>query len=196
MDRGGAWPPCPMSPPFLRRQRPVGPRGTACPPRGAPRRAGDVSLVGYDGIPEAEYAWPPLTTVRQDFGEAGRRALELLVAQIEGEPRTGTSVALEPELVVRDSSGPPPSLRSRNQRIFRDYQHAHPGDATRCTQLEQAIVAAGTGPVSEPFQPDQQAATTQTGSTRRPPFGVGRRSAVPSADAGHSPTLISADGRS
>ncbi|WP_334591566.1 substrate-binding domain-containing protein [Streptomyces sp. B21-083] len=35
---------------------------------------GDVSLVGYDVIPEAEYVWPPLTTVRQDFGEAGRRA--------------------------------------------------------------------------------------------------------------------------
>ncbi|MEU9328100.1 substrate-binding domain-containing protein [Streptomyces canus] len=69
---------------------------------------GDVSLVGYDDIPEAEYVWPPLTTVRQDSGEAGRRALELLVARIEGRPRTGTLVALLPELVVRGSSGPPP----------------------------------------------------------------------------------------
>ncbi|MEH0474348.1 LacI family DNA-binding transcriptional regulator [Streptomyces sp. B21-097] len=69
---------------------------------------GDVSLVGYDDIPEAEYVWPPLTTVRQDFGEAGRCALEVLVAQIEGGPRTGTLVALRPELVVRGSSGPPP----------------------------------------------------------------------------------------
>ncbi|WP_319234865.1 substrate-binding domain-containing protein [Streptomyces sp. MB09-02B] len=68
----------------------------------------DVSLLGYDNIPEAEYVWPPSTTVRQDFGEAGRRALELLVAQIEGEPRTGTLVAREPELVARGSSGPPP----------------------------------------------------------------------------------------
>jgi len=68
---------------------------------------GDVSLVGYDDIPEAEYVWPPLTTVRQDFGEAGRRALELLVGQIEGDPRTSRLIALEPELVVRGSSGPP-----------------------------------------------------------------------------------------
>lgn len=69
---------------------------------------GDVSLVGYDDVPEAEFMWPPLTTVRQDFGAAGRRALELLVSQIEGEPRTGSLVPLEPELVVRGSSGPPP----------------------------------------------------------------------------------------
>ncbi|MDX3586278.1 MULTISPECIES: substrate-binding domain-containing protein [Streptomyces] len=48
-----------------------------------------------------------MTTVRYDFGEAARLALELLVAQIEGGPRTGTLVALEPELVVRGSSGPP-----------------------------------------------------------------------------------------
>lgn len=69
---------------------------------------GDVSLVSHDDIPEAEYVWPPLTTVRQDFGEAGRRALELLVARIEGRPITGTLVALLPELVVRGNSGPPP----------------------------------------------------------------------------------------
>ena len=34
-----------------------------------------VSVVGFDDIPEAQYFTPPLTTVRQDFAEIGRRSL-------------------------------------------------------------------------------------------------------------------------
>ena len=44
----------------------------------------DVSVVGFDDIPEAAYFLPPLTTVRQDFGELGRRALDALVGLIYG----------------------------------------------------------------------------------------------------------------
>jgi DNA-binding LacI/PurR family transcriptional regulator len=63
----------------------------------------DISLVGFDDIPEAAYFTPPLTTVRQDFPEAGRRCLQLLVGLIEtGEPSTNVMVA--PELVVRSST--------------------------------------------------------------------------------------------
>jgi DNA-binding LacI/PurR family transcriptional regulator len=69
---------------------------------------GEVSLVGYDDVPEAAYYWPPLTTVRQDFAEVGRRGLDLLLEQIGGAPRTEQLVVVEPELVVRQSSGPPP----------------------------------------------------------------------------------------
>jgi DNA-binding LacI/PurR family transcriptional regulator len=67
---------------------------------------GQVSLVGYDDVPEAPYYWPPLTTVRQDFDEVGRRSLALLVEQIKGAPRTGRLVVVEPELIVRKSTGP------------------------------------------------------------------------------------------
>ncbi|MCX5240278.1 LacI family DNA-binding transcriptional regulator [Streptomyces prunicolor] len=67
---------------------------------------GDVSLVGFDDIPEAAYFWPPLTTVRQDFDEAGRLALDLLVDQIEGAGVRGGLTVVEPELVVRASTGP------------------------------------------------------------------------------------------
>src|SRR3954471_3820997 len=64
----------------------------------------DISVVGFDDIPEAAYFTPPLTTVRQRFDEIGRRALGLLVEQIEhGTRRAGETVA--PELVVRASSG-------------------------------------------------------------------------------------------
>jgi len=64
----------------------------------------DVSLVGFDDIPESAFFLPPLTTVRQDFGELGRRALRLLVDRITShqEPRPGIPVA--PELIVRASA--------------------------------------------------------------------------------------------
>jgi DNA-binding LacI/PurR family transcriptional regulator len=64
---------------------------------------GDISIVGFDDIPEAAYFTPPLTTIRQDFAEAGRRCLRLLVGQIEtGESSANVMVA--PELVVRNST--------------------------------------------------------------------------------------------
>jgi DNA-binding LacI/PurR family transcriptional regulator len=64
----------------------------------------DLSVVGFDDIPEAAYFTPPLTTVRQDFAELGRRCLHLLLGRIEGEG-TGTRVVVAPELVVRESTG-------------------------------------------------------------------------------------------
>ncbi len=48
---------------------------------------GELSVVGFDDIPEASYFLPPLTTVRQDFDEMGTRSLRLLLRTIEtGEP--------------------------------------------------------------------------------------------------------------
>jgi DNA-binding LacI/PurR family transcriptional regulator len=63
----------------------------------------DLSLVGFDDIPEAAYLTPPLTTVRQDFGKLGKRCLELLLAHIEGANQPTRSI-VPPELVVRDST--------------------------------------------------------------------------------------------
>ena len=67
----------------------------------------DISVVGFDDIPEAAYFTPALTTVRQDFSELGRRCLELLLQRIEGEMQP-TRVVVPPELVVRDSTGTAP----------------------------------------------------------------------------------------
>jgi len=64
----------------------------------------DLSIVGFDDIPEAAYFTPPLTTVRQDFPELGRRCLHVLLARIEGEPRSIERVVVAPELVVRAST--------------------------------------------------------------------------------------------
>ena len=69
---------------------------------------GDISLVGFDDIPEAEYFHVPLTTVRQDFTEVGHRCMERLLALIEGGSAP-MRAAIAPELIVRASSGPPPA---------------------------------------------------------------------------------------
>jgi DNA-binding LacI/PurR family transcriptional regulator len=66
----------------------------------------DVSVVGFDDIPEAAHFWPPLTTVLQDFTDLGRRSVESLVAEIEGGEEL-TGVSLLPDLVVRASTAPP-----------------------------------------------------------------------------------------
>jgi DNA-binding LacI/PurR family transcriptional regulator len=67
---------------------------------------GDVSIVGFDDIPEAEYFHVPLTTVRQDFAEVGRRCIERLLALIEGRTAPMRS-AIQPELIVRGTTAPP-----------------------------------------------------------------------------------------
>ena len=67
---------------------------------------GELSVVGFDDIPEAAYFQPPLTTVRQDFIEMGRRSLTLLLRTIETGPRASGGSLVPPELIVRASTGP------------------------------------------------------------------------------------------
>jgi DNA-binding LacI/PurR family transcriptional regulator len=67
---------------------------------------GDVSVVGFDDVPDAAHYWPPLTTVRQDFAEIGRRSVAMLLAELSGRSGAGHEPIL-PELVVRSSTAPP-----------------------------------------------------------------------------------------
>ncbi len=67
----------------------------------------EVSVVGFDDHPLAAMWSPALTTVRQDFGGLGARAFELLRGAMSGDVVRRSSSAL-PELVVRESSAPPP----------------------------------------------------------------------------------------
>lgn len=64
----------------------------------------DVSVVGFDDIPGSAYFQPPLTTVRQEFDQLGRKAIGMLLAAINAEPLNHT--AIPPRLVVRASTGP------------------------------------------------------------------------------------------
>jgi len=68
------------------------------------RIPGDISVVGFDDIPEAEFFTPPLTTVRQNFNEMGRRSLLLLLEQIESGVREARRETVPPELIVRAST--------------------------------------------------------------------------------------------
>jgi DNA-binding LacI/PurR family transcriptional regulator len=73
--------------------------------RGAPDH---VSVVGFDDVPESAYYLPPLTTIRQDFSELGRRSIDVLVDQINAGTRVNRHITLDPELIRRTSSGPAP----------------------------------------------------------------------------------------
>ncbi|GGI01562.1 LacI family DNA-binding transcriptional regulator [Arthrobacter liuii] len=66
----------------------------------------DVSVVGFDDQPEAGYFSPPLTVVRQDFEELGRRCMDMMLTALTGGegPRT---LVVEPELILRGSTAPP-----------------------------------------------------------------------------------------
>lgn len=70
---------------------------------------GDLSIVGFDNTPFSAYTTPALTTVNQDFESVGRGAFELLRHRVDGSiPRPKPSWP-EPELIVRETSGPPPA---------------------------------------------------------------------------------------
>ena len=70
---------------------------------------GDLSVVGFDDIPEAKHFTPPLTTVRQDFAQLGTRAIDILIADIERTAAPAPAVIEIPQLIVRSSTAPPPA---------------------------------------------------------------------------------------
>ncbi|GAB3977757.1 LacI family DNA-binding transcriptional regulator [Plantactinospora veratri] len=79
----------------------------------------DISVVAFDDIPEAEFMLPPLTTVRQDFDEVGRRGMATLLQLLDTPGRAGgplpvlsSTTPIEPTLVVRQSTAAPPAVRS------------------------------------------------------------------------------------
>ncbi len=66
----------------------------------------DVSVVGFDDVPDARHFLPPLTTVRQDFHALGTLSVATLLAALD-DGDVPQRTLLEPELVVRASTAPP-----------------------------------------------------------------------------------------
>jgi LacI family transcriptional regulator len=64
----------------------------------------DLSVVGFDNIPESALCAPPLTTVEQPIREMGQRSIELLIQLIRGERAEVTHITLATNLVVRQST--------------------------------------------------------------------------------------------
>jgi DNA-binding LacI/PurR family transcriptional regulator len=70
---------------------------------------GDLSVVGFDDLPEARWLTPQLTTVRQPVREMAAEAVRLVMRLTRGEPIHGDRVELSTTLVLRDSTAPPPA---------------------------------------------------------------------------------------
>jgi DNA-binding LacI/PurR family transcriptional regulator len=66
----------------------------------------DVSVVGFDDIPGAAFHYPSLTTVRQPLQKMGEIAAEILIGRIEGERDWQREIAVQPEIVIRESTAP------------------------------------------------------------------------------------------
>jgi DNA-binding LacI/PurR family transcriptional regulator len=65
----------------------------------------DISVVGFDDIPAAAYHVPSLTTVRQPLARMGEIAAQTLVERLEGGKDYQKQIAVEPELMIRESTG-------------------------------------------------------------------------------------------
>jgi LacI family transcriptional regulator len=63
----------------------------------------DLSVVGFDNIPEAAYSQPALTTVDQFVAEMGYAAIQLLMNLIQGNPQENDLITIPTQLVIRDS---------------------------------------------------------------------------------------------
>jgi LacI family transcriptional regulator len=72
---------------------------------------GDVSVVGCDNISLSEFASPALTTIDIPRGRIGHLVGEALMPDGEASALWGREMVIEPELIVRDSTGPPPNAR-------------------------------------------------------------------------------------
>ena len=67
----------------------------------------DVSIVGFDDVPEAAHVCPALNTVRQDFTMLGKVSVEYVVRLIEQPDTPIQQTVLHPKLIVRQSTAPP-----------------------------------------------------------------------------------------
>lgn len=78
----------------------------------------DVSVVGFDDVPDAKHFLPPLTTVRQDFRALGMLSVATLLAELEGDDVPHRTL-IEPELIIRSSTAPPRTARVSGARGLR-----------------------------------------------------------------------------
>jgi DNA-binding LacI/PurR family transcriptional regulator len=70
----------------------------------------DVSVMGFDDIPGAAFNTPTLTTVRQPLARMGQVAAQTLLERIAGRDDYPPEIAIEPELVVRESTAKAPRV--------------------------------------------------------------------------------------
>jgi DNA-binding LacI/PurR family transcriptional regulator len=69
----------------------------------------NLSVVGFDDLPVTQWVSPPMTTIRQPLVEMAEEAAEMVIAIARGEPPAQPRVELATELIVRESTAPPPN---------------------------------------------------------------------------------------
>jgi LacI family transcriptional regulator len=77
----------------------------------------DISIIGFDDVPQASFVYPKLTTVRQPLEQMGRVAVRMLLEQIEDQSRPPQRVALATQLIIRDSCGPTPQRDEHGKNV-------------------------------------------------------------------------------
>ncbi len=76
----------------------------------------DVSVVGFDDVLSAAYHTPSLTTIRQPLRKMGMIAAEALLKRLANEAdEPGDSIEVEPELIVRELTGPAPAAKRKRR---------------------------------------------------------------------------------
>ncbi len=71
----------------------------------------DVSVIGFDDIPEAGSFLPPLTTLHQDFAEVGRLCVQAVLRKMRPDGSEHGTTLVPTRLVMRQSTAPPPAQR-------------------------------------------------------------------------------------
>ena len=89
-------------------------RRAARRPRPGPCVPADVSVIGFDDIPEASYMSPALTTVRQPLREMGRTAVRHLMSILAEPGQSPARIVLPTELIVRGSTASPAAVTARD----------------------------------------------------------------------------------
>jgi DNA-binding LacI/PurR family transcriptional regulator len=69
----------------------------------------EISVVGFDGMPEAQFFYPSLSTVAVDFDLLGKESLRILFATIRGEKNEPVNKIGIPKLIQRKSTGKLPA---------------------------------------------------------------------------------------
>jgi len=64
----------------------------------------DIALAGFSDLDAVDLLDPPLTTVKEPFAEIGKRAIEILIQEMVNPKRPKQKIAIEPELVIRESA--------------------------------------------------------------------------------------------
>jgi DNA-binding LacI/PurR family transcriptional regulator len=67
----------------------------------------DISLVGFDDVPEASSYTPPLTTVRQNFADVGKQCVDNVLQQIRADTTPPGVTLVSTRLMIRQSTAAP-----------------------------------------------------------------------------------------